>query len=492
MPEPLLQLSEAESRQVLSGLNLSEAQRAEVGKLLAMRKRMEREERYWWFEPTKPPNNDQQGFVDSKSKVRCVFGGNRSGKTAIGVYDCLTAAQGLHPVRSKTNPPPVHMNYLAPSYEDGINAVILKKFKEMTPRQWLKGGTWSDGYSIKGRQLMFANGSTVRFFSYEQDPNKMGGTDLDGAYLDEHAPKDVFMEMLARTVDRNGWIVLTMTPEAGITWEFEELIEKADRDDNIAYWFFSTYDNPHLQREGIQQLENLILDERLKEAKLYGRFVALSGLVYPQFNKGIHVIEPFELPYRWHRQFIIDPHLKKPTAMLWRAIDPEGISYVYREEEFPATHGGVKELANFIRTRSAGEKIDQWIGDEAMGGAGINVFGEMSVLEALRRTGLPMVGTNLEGGKEFALGVSKVRHKLQPDPISGKPNHFVFSTCPKTVKQYMRYRYRKETKTDDELLREHVVNVDDDFVTCDRYGIMAEPDTYSPVTIVSGLADAEW
>ena len=51
---------------------------------------------------------------------------------------------------------------------------------------------------------------------------------------------------------------------------------------------------------------------------------------------------------------------------------------------------------------------------------------------------------------------------------------YIFKSCYKIAKQYQRYQFRKETRVDEELLREHVRNIDDDLVTCDRYGMMAE------------------
>lgn len=393
------------------------------------------------------------------------------------MVDALWFLLGQHPVRSLHRKPPIFYRYYAPSWEDGVKAVLLKKIQELVPRSLLKGGSWASAWSNQARTLRFKNGSVCRFFTYEQDVGKMGGDDLDGATLDEHAPHNVFIETIARLVDRDGYIVLTMTPESGITWEADDIIEASEFDKDIDFWHFSTYDNPHLSQEGIKQLEKLITDERLRDAKLRGRFVALSGLVYPQFDKALHVVPDKELPAHWHRQFIIDPHHRKDSAMLWRAISPEGISYTYREGSFSPDSGGVPELAEYIRTRSApDEKIAQWIIDEAMGGEEKQLYGD-TIGRQLVAAGIPVVGTNLESSKAFAAGIDKVRSKLNPNPIDGKPSHFIFASCTETVKQFMRYRYRKETSVDDEMLRENVANINDDYVTCDRYGMMGEPFT---------------
>lgn len=444
--------------------------------IILEKKRREREERLRFWEPTGRPGNDQRGFIASHAKIRAVFGGNRSGKTEVGVADGLLFALGRHPVRSANRKPPVFIRYCAPKYIDGIKSVILKKIQSLVPRHELKGGSWAEAWSERDRTLSFENGSLIRFFSYEQDINVYGGDDIDAFYMDEHAPEKYFIENVARTVDRNGYGVLTMTPEAGITWEEEKIIEASEGDPQIDYWFFDTYNNPHLSQEGIKELEKLITDERLRDAKLHGRFVALAGLVLPQFNKAIHVIPDRDIDPHWYRQFIIDPHLRKPSYMCWLAWDRDGHAFVYREAEFAPSDGGVPELAAFIRTKSSGDKIEQWIGDEAMGGDGKNIFGESSVLVSLRNQGIPVVGTNQESSKSFASGINKMRTFLTADPVSGKPRLYWFESCRKGWKQTQNYQFRTETKADEEMLREHVRNVEDEGPTCVRYAVMAEPD----------------
>lgn len=459
-------------------LDISPANRAIATESLRELERRRSEERLRYFEATKPPNNDQCGFINSPAKIRAIFGGNRSGKTEAGMADALLFLFGQHPIRSSGRKPPVYIRYLAPSYEDGVKAVIHKKIKELAPRHLLKGGLWETAWQEKARTLTAANGSVMRFFSYEQAVNKLGGDDVDAVYLDEHAPKAFFIECVARTVDRNGYLVLTMTPEAGITWEEEAIIDASEHDPGIDFWFFSTFDNPHLSREGVKELEKLITDPKLRDAKLRGRFVALAGLVYPQFDRGLHVVPDLnDIPKHWHQQFIIDPHHRKDSAMLWTAWDPDGnVCYVHRESAFAPSAGGVPELAAHIRVKSSGLHIDDWIGDEAMGGKGLNIHGFASVLEQLCGEGIPIVGTNQASDKAFAAGVGKLRSMLMPDPVTKLPRFYVCQSCTKTIKQFHTYQYRKETAVDEELLREHVRNVNDDYPTCGRYGVMAEVD----------------
>jgi hypothetical protein len=43
------------------------------------------------------------------------------------------------------------------------------------------------------------------------------------------------------------------------------------------------------------------------------------------------LVDDFAIPPEWTRYFILDTHPRKPHAMLWVAVSPDGIAYVYRE-----------------------------------------------------------------------------------------------------------------------------------------------------------------
>ena len=447
--------------------------------------------RYW--KPTCPPQNDQAAVLESTAKVQAVFGGARSGKTELAVVKCSKAMMGELGPWSESHQPPVHGRGLGPSHDDWIEPVAVKKFRSLIPHYRLLGSTWKRAWSKSERQISLDNGSTCRLFSYSQDVDKMRSVDLDFAWMDEHGKEAIFNEHIMRLIDRHGWLLLTMTPESGITWEEERVIEQSADDPSIEFWYFTTYDNPHLSREGIKQAEALITDERLRDAKLRGRFVSLSGLVYPQFEKGLHVLSvPEIIPERWFNQFIIDPHLRKPTVFIILSWNPDGnIAYVVKEGSFAPSDGGVPELANYIRGwLPAGIRIDQWIADEAQGGDGLNIHGLGSVNAQLNDLGIRVVGTNQDSSKAFGAGVNKVRSMLNLHPQSGKPRIYVGDNCPRTIKGILRYQFRKETAVDEELLREHVRNKDDDEVTFIRYGVMAEPYDVGG-EIRSGL-DGEW
>jgi phage terminase large subunit-like protein len=430
------------------------------------------------------PSNDQVGFLNSTATERWILGGNRSGKTEVTVADCIWFATGIHPVKSLLWRPPVKLRYCAPSYEDGIKGVILPKFHELIKRSDLRGGSFDKSWSEKNKTLYLQNGTTINFKSFEQRVNKFGGVDLHGVYSDEHGGKAYYRENKARLADYGGFYVSSMTPEEGaVVWEKRHL--KKRRGDNVEMWKFSTFGNPHLSPAGVKELEASIDDPRVLRVKLYGDFSALAGLVYEQWDEDVHVIEPRDIPDTWYRVFAIDPHIKKASAMLWGVWTPEDDLIFYRCAKLQKP---VEELKQYIRAASAGERISLWLGDEAMGGDGKNIFGQDSVLKQLRAdpNGIPIQGTNQASDKSFMAGVVKIRQMLTPEPVSRKPSLYVFSDCYDLIDEFDEYQFIPDSKADEMTFRERVRKVDDDLMDCARYIAMAGPGS-GEVNIRSGL-----
>ncbi len=472
---------------------LSRGQRLQLEKAISELRRRELEEQIRTFRPISVddinPNypemgcNDQWGFLHSEAKERWVFGGNRSGKTHIGVSDLLLFAMGQHPVRTAHRSPPVYIRCIGTSWEDGVKRVILKKFKEMVIRSDLKGGSWETAFSEKSRTLEFKNGSLISFLTAEQDVNKHAGDDIDAVGIDEHIAQKYYDENIMRLVDRNGYLIGMMTPEEGITWERDHVLYPPPGV-NVEHWFFWLQKNPYLSPEGITSVMASITDPMLRRAKLFGEFVALTGMVYSQYRKDLLKVEDFEVPRHWSRVCIIDPHLRKFAAIVWLAWSPDGEAIIYRTRKVKMT---VSDLAKYIRVQSAGEKIDLYIGDEAMGGDGKNIFGEESVLIGLQNNGIPVMPTNQSSDKTFEAGIEKVREYIKPDPISRTCDLKIFAsldTPPEYIDgkltgsifwEFDKYRFKKLQKSDEETFREKVATVDDDYLDCLRYGIMAGP-----------------
>jgi phage terminase large subunit-like protein len=431
------------------------------------------------------PANDQQGFYDFEGKIRAALGGNRGSKSQTGVKLVVDLALGKHPTLSKRFPVPNKGYIIAPKWEDNIQTVILEKLKAFIPRCYLKGGSWDRAWSEGHRRLSYANGSFQRFFTYTQDRDVLGGVDLDYVWMDEHGPYSHYLELRARLADRDGIMILTYTPEEGLTWEMEEVIEAAQSSDDVKIWYFPIFGNPFLNPKGVQEFADSIKDKNMRDVKLWGRPVLLTGAVIPMFDAEKSVIPDFEIPPEWPRTFVLDAHDKTPHAMLWMAFDEHDNCYWYRTIK---RKGSAKEIANCFRVNSAGERIDLLVGDEANDGDGRDNRGNLSFHEDLRREGIRLEPTGQKTEAAFKGGIHKLRDGFSCDSVTGKPKIFIFKSCDygsgewidgkpqgSVVWELGRYRYKKEQKSDEETLREQIANINDHFITCGRYGYYIGP-----------------
>lgn len=93
----------------------------------------------------------------------------------------------------------------------------------------------------------------------------------------------------------------------------------------------------------------------------YGKWVAAEGVVYPEYDEQIHLIDRFPIPQSWRRIRVIDFGYTNPFVCQWWAIDGDGNMYRYRE--IYHTRRLVADHAKQIVALSAGEKIETDISD---------------------------------------------------------------------------------------------------------------------------------
>ena len=78
----------------------------------------------------------------------------------------------------------------------------------------------------------------------------------------------------------------------------------------------------------IKRLDQLPEDQR--RALRDGDWDTFEGQYFPEFNREIHVIEPFKIPKDWRRYRALDYGLDM-LACYWIAVDSQNKSYVYKE-----------------------------------------------------------------------------------------------------------------------------------------------------------------
>lgn len=239
----------------------------------------------------------QIAFHKCKKRNRWVFGGNRSGKTECGAVECLWMLRGIHPYRKNRQ----NVFGWAVSLSTQVQRDVAQaKILSYLPKSWIADITMLSGRKdspssgvidqIKIKNV-FGGISTLGFKSCDQGREKFQGSSLDFVWFDEEPPRDIYEECLMRVMDKRGDVFGTMTPLKGKTFIYNEIYLNRKHNSEIWHEFMNWEDNPYLSKREIKLLENA-LDSSALDARKFGRFSEGAGLVYPEFDESIHVIEP--------------------------------------------------------------------------------------------------------------------------------------------------------------------------------------------------------
>jgi hypothetical protein len=208
---------------------------------------------------------------------------------------------------------------------------------------------------------------------------------------------------------------------------------------------------------------------------------ALSGeLVYPYFDRSVHLVQPFAIPADWTRYMAIDPGLRNPTAALWAAVDPEGTVYFYREHyvsektidwhagkflEHEAAAGFTKQQDSWGQLKAVvpNEKISVRLIDPAA--ASRSLINKVSILDEYRRHKIVCKPAN----NDILSGIDLVNQGLKKLRIR------FFSSLTNTVNEITNYRWEDSGDTDIRDLIEKPRKIKDHLMDCLRYIILSNP-----------------
>jgi len=156
------------------------------------------------------------------------------------------------------------------------------------------------------------------------------GGSLDIAWMEEANSflEDDYNELLARMRGRAaGWIqvLLSTNPDHPRHWIRQRLILGGEAKTYVA----GPLDNPYLPKDYIDTLKQMtgVTGLRLRD----GKWVQAEGVVYPEWDDNIHMVDPFPIPPDWQRYVGIDFGFVNPFVVLWGALSPDDELYIYRQ-----------------------------------------------------------------------------------------------------------------------------------------------------------------
>ena len=402
----------------------------------------------------------QVEFHRSKKRNRWVFGGNRSGKTECGAVECVYLARGVHPYKENKDGVSGWVVSLSAQVQ---RDVAQKKILHYLRKDWIEEIVMQSGRKdapengiidfIRVKNV-FGGTSVIGFKSCDQGREKFQGASLDFVWFDEEPPKDIYLECRMRVMDKRGEIFGTMTPLKGLTFVYTDIFMNRFNDPEVWYEFMEWSDNPHLSESEISLMEGC-LDEGQLQSRKFGRFAANEGLVYPEFDERVHVIEPFEIPKDWQDNISIDPGLNNPLSAHWYAVDFDDNVYVVyehfaagRDVDYHADE--IKRICSLLGwKRDSKGRICALIDSAAKQRT---LSGVKSVAELFYERDI-LVNTDVE--KDLFSGIARVKGYLNTK--NGLPNLYVFSCCVNLIRELKSYFWGSgdvPKKTDDHCLDE--------------------------------------
>ena len=301
---------------------------------------------------------------------------SNSGKSVSGVCEGVWYSTGTHPY--KDIPVPNYGRVVCTDFTNGIEKVIIPEYKKWMPKHMLKGESWEKAFHSASRTLSLVNGSTIEFMSNDQDVEKFAGASRHWTHFDEEPRSAIFKECRMRLIDAKGDLWITMTPDKGMSWVYSELYERAGEDPDIEVFTYGIYDNPYIDNDEIDMIKRGLSEGQI-DAKIYGKFVQLSGLIYREYNPDVHNLRRFTIPSNWPKVCSIDPHPRNPTAVLYMAVapwhlfkaecisqniptgpTPEGANttmYIVYDEIYPGEPRLISEVAELMKAKEGRDYV---------------------------------------------------------------------------------------------------------------------------------------
>lgn len=434
------------------------------------------------------PHPGQIRFHKSKAKIRLVITGNRWGKTTCSVNECIWLALGTHPY--KTNKIPMRIKLYAECYNN-IDQIFRLKFNEWLPRKYLalkKPYVYTQQGHLAG--INFANGSIIRFATYEQQDMKAEGSNWDAVGFDEPPSRELFVANLRGLVDTNGSMWFSMTPLKE-PWIFDDLWEPGinGRKKNIDCFGGTIHDNPYLDEEGKNAfVEEMTAQER--EVRELGNFTTLQGMVIDTYQPEYSLIHPFELDHRHVIYEGIDPHSNKPHAALWKALDTYNRRYVVAELSCDQSMREFARQLVFKRREltAGGARLIESIADTSLNQTDFAFRANQrdDFISVLRDMGERVFPQNAQKKDWLMPGITKLRdlYRLINHEENGNiyqaPTQFVFKSCVRYQFELKHYQWPKVSNLSDLKDTDKPIPKHNEYIDCDRYIESRAPEFTTP------------
>jgi PBSX family phage terminase large subunit len=268
--------------------------------------------------------DQQDDFVHADENFLLFRGGIGSGKSRAGAVRAGLASFGQ-----------IGSNIIEVPNVGMVTAPTYNMLRDATFRTFLD--LWGDFIASYTKappiNVKMKNGSEILFRSAD-NPDLLRGPNLDWWWGDEAAyyHKNVWRVMIGRLRGhgRLGFAWLTTTPK-GRNWLYQVFVQAKDKLHRMVK--VSTGENPFVDVAFFQMLAESYSGEFARQ-ELGGEFVAFEGLIYPDFDRDVHVttLPITKLPKFKYTAAGVDWGFAHPGVIGVAGIDHDGRIWMIHEE----------------------------------------------------------------------------------------------------------------------------------------------------------------
>jgi hypothetical protein len=224
-------------------------------------------------------------------------------------------------------------------------------------------------------------------------------------------------------------------------------------------------DNPYLAETGDYETMLLSLPEHQRKQLLEGNWDIAEGAAFPEFNRAIHVVEPFDIPNNWVKFRACDYGYGSYSAVVWFAVTPSEQLVIYRE--LYVSKVLAKDLARMV---IKAEENDGTMRYGVLDSSCWHKRGDTgpSLAEQMIMEGCRWRPSDRSAGSRVS-GKNELHRRLQLDPFTDMPRMVITSNCVNTIAQLPIIPLDKRNPEDIDTKAE------DHLYDAIRYGIMSRP-----------------
>lgn len=365
--------------------------------------------------------------------------GRRAGKSFLVSIEML---------RFATENSNVDVWYISPTYKQS-KSIMWEMLKDLIPTQIIT--------KCNESELIFilTNGSRI-LLKGGDNPDSLRGVSIDLCIFDETAFflkwEEVWKVIRPTLIDSKANVWFISTPN-GFN-HFKDLYNTKHKD--WKSFHFTTYDNPYLDKQEIDQMK-IEMDEDSFAQEVLGEFRKMTGLIYKEFNRDIHMvtIPTNKFTNDWTFTRALDFGFAHKSALGYFAISPQR-DEIYLYDGLYQSGLFESQIADIVREKDTHEIIRP-VADSAQ---------PMSIAQ-LFHYGIRFdpVDKSTDSVKN---GIVRVAELLKIRTDTGKPTLMFNKDLTWIADEFETYRWI-ENKSTDGVVREVPAKINDDAMDMIRY-----------------------